>query len=283
MGIFSRLAQLIKSNLNDLISKAEDPEKMLNQVVTEMTEQLANAKKQVAVSIADAHRLGKQYETEAQNAAEWERKAMMAVRAGNDELAKEALSRKREHDALANSYKEQWEKQKAAVEQLKTALRMLNAKIEEAKRKKNVLIARKKRADAQKAIHETMAGLNNQSAFETFDRMAGKIEQMEAEADAAVEINEEYSGDQLQAKFQKLESSAGADMDLADLKAKMGLAPPAPPPPVQAAAPVRVAAAATPAAPAEEHAPTQAEQDELAAALAELEASEQAAQKKLSR
>src|SRR5512147_1725638 len=138
MGIFSRLAQLIKSNLNDLISKAEDPEKMLNQVVVEMTEQLANAKKQVAVSIADSHRLGKQYETEAQQAKEWERKAMMAVRAGNDELAKEALARKREHEQLATAYQEQYEKQKAAVESLKSALRMLNNKIEEAKRKKNV-------------------------------------------------------------------------------------------------------------------------------------------------
>lgn len=273
MGIFSRLAQLIKSNLNDLISKAEDPEKMLNQVVIEMTEQLANAKKQVAVSIADAHRLGKQYETEAQQAKEWERKAMMAVRAGNDELAKEALNRKREHDTLAQQLHDQWEKQKTAVEQLKTALRMLNNKIEEAKRKKNVLIARKKRAEAQKAIHETMSGLKNASAFETFDRMAGKIEQMEAEADASAEIAEEYTGDQLAYKFDKLQATAGADDDLAALKQKMGLAPPPPPPVV--APPARVAVPA--AAPAV----SQAEQDELAAALAELEASEQEQQKKM--
>jgi phage shock protein A len=275
MGIFSRLAQLIKSNLNDLISKAEDPEKMLNQVVVEMTEQLANAKKQVAVSIADSHRLGKQYENEVQQAKEWERKAMMAVRAGNDELAKEALARKREHDALAGQLNEQWEKQKAAVEQLKTALRLLNNKIEEAKRKKNVLVARKKRAEAQKAIHETMSGLKNASAFETFDRMANRIEQMEAEADASAEIAEEYTGDQLAHLFDKLEATAGADDELAQLKQKMGLAPPPPPPP-PAAPPVRVAAPAEPTA-----APSQAEQDELAAALAELEANEQAQQKKL--
>jgi len=275
MGIFSRLAQLIQSNINDLIAKAEDPEKMLNQVVIEMTEQLANAKKQVAVSIADAHRLGKTYENEAQQAKEWERKAMMAVRAGNDELAKEALNRKREHETLAQQMGEQWEKQKAAVEQLKTALRLLNNKIEEAKRKKNVLIARKKRAEAQKAIHETMSGLKNASAFETFDRMAGKIEQMEAEADASAEMAEEYSGDQLAHKFDKLEATAGADDELAALKQKMGLAPPPPPPPA-AAPPVRVAAPATPTA-----VPSQAEQDELAAALAELEASEQEQQKKM--
>ncbi len=274
MGIFSRLAQLIKSNLNDLISKAEDPEKMLNQVVVEMTEQLANAKKQVAVSIADAHRLGKQYENEASQAREWERKAMMAVRAGNDELAKEALARKREHEQLAQTLADQWEKQKAAVEQLKTALRVLNNKIEEAKRKKNVLIARKKRAEAQKAIHETMSGLKNASAFETFDRMASKIEQMEAEADASAEMAEEYSGDQLAHKFATLEATAGADDDLAALKQKMGLAPPPPPPEV--APPMRVAAPPQP-----EPAMTQAEQDELAAALAELEASEVAQHKKL--
>jgi len=280
MGIFSRLAQLIKSNLNDLISKAEDPEKMLNQVVLEMTEQLANAKKQVAVSIADAHRLGKQYENEAQQSQDWERKAMMAVRAGNDELAKEALARKKEHELLAIEYQKQYEKQKAAVESLKSALRMLNNKIEEAKRKKNVLIARKKRAEAQKAIHETMSGLNNASAFETFDRMAGKIDQMEAEADAAAEISEEYSGDQLAAKFDKLEMTAGTDMELSELKAKMGLGPAAPPPAAQAG-PVRVAAPPPQAVAGAQAPPSQAEQDELAAALAELEANEQEQQKKL--
>lgn len=282
MGIFSRLAELIKSNLNDLISKAEDPEKMLNQVVVEMTEQLANAKKQVAVSIADSHRLGKQYDAEAAQAAEWERKAMMAVRAGNDELAKEALARKKEHDTLAASYKDQFDKQKKAVDQLKSALRMLSDKIEEAKRKKNVLIARKKRAEAQKSIHETMSGLNNVSAFETFDRMASKIDQMEAEADAAAEMSEEYTGDALAAKFNKLENTAGAEMDLEALKQKMGLAPP-PAPPVAAPRARVVAEPAAPQAASGNLGPTQAEQDELAAALAELEASEQENAKKMAR
>src|SRR5207247_7203236 len=118
----------------------------------------------------------------------------------------------------ATTYKDQWQKQKQAVEQLKTALKLLNNKIEEAKRKKNVLIARKKRAEAQKAIQETMSGLNNASAFETFDRMAQKIDQIEAEAEAAAEISEEYSGDQLAAKFDKLEMTAGTDMALSELK-----------------------------------------------------------------
>lgn len=277
MGIFARLATLIKSNLNDLISRSEDPEKMLNQVVIDMANQLIEAKKQVAVSIADEKRLAKQAEQEAANAAEWERRAMLAIKAGDDALAKEALNRKKEHDQLATTYKDQWQKQKQAVDQLKTALRLLNNKIEEAKRKKNVLIARKKRAEAQKAIQETMSGLNNASAFETFDRMSNKIDQIEAEAEAATEIAEQYTGDSLAHKFGQLEATAGADDELLALKRKMGVLPPEPPP---AATPPQVRVAGAGGAPA---GMPQAEQDELAAAIAELEAEEQREQARMKR
>ncbi len=223
MGFFGRLATLIKSNLNDLISKSEDPEKMLNQVILDMNTQLVEAKKQVAVAIADEKRLQKQLNSESSVAEEWEKKAMMAIRAGDDALAKEALMRKKEHDSLAAQYKDQWEKQKQATDQLKTALRALNNKIEEAKRKKNVLIARKRRAEAMQSIQETMSGLSDTSAFDTFDRMSSKIEQMEAEAEAGAELAEEYSGDVLASKFSQLEATAGADEDLEALKKKMGL------------------------------------------------------------
>ena len=263
MGIFSRLATLIKANLNDLISKSEDPEKMLNQIVEEMTTQLAEAKKQVASAIADEMRLVKQIETEQAQAAEWERRAMLAVRAGDDALAKEALARKKEHNDSAEQYRQQAAKQKAGVDQLKLALRVLNNKIEEAKRKKGLLIARKKRAEAQKSIQETLGGLKSASAFEAFDQMSRRIERMEAEAEASATIAEEYSGDVLAHRFEKLEATAGADEDLLALKRKMGLAPPAPAP-----APMRVEEAA-PAAP-----PETAEQAELARALAEFEAGE---------
>ena len=225
MGFFGRLAQLIKSNLNDLINRAEDPEKMLNQVIVEMNQQLIEAKKQVAVAIADEKRLQKQFQSEGSLAEEWERKAMMAVRTGDEGLAKEALLRKKEHDNLAAAYQDQWQKQRTAVEQLKTALRALNHKIEEAKRKKNVLIARKRRAEAMKSIQETMSGLSDTSAFETFDRMSNKIDQIEAEAEASAEIAEEASGDVLNHKFAQLEATAGADEELEALKQKMGLVP----------------------------------------------------------
>jgi phage shock protein A len=267
MGIFARLARLIKSNLNDLISRAEDPEKMLNQIVIDMNAQLIEAKKQVASSIADEKRLAKQAEQEAATSAEWERRAMMAVRAGDDALAKEGLARKKEHAQLAEQYKLQWQKQKQSVDQLKLALRALNAKIEEAKRKKNLLIARKKRAEAQKQIQETMSGLRNASAFEAFDQMEGRINQMEAEAEAGAEIAEEYSGDVLATKFAQLEQTAGADEDLEALKRKMGILPPEEPAAPREA--VRVEKTA------EEEPLDAAEQEELARALAELEAQEQ--------
>lgn len=276
MGIFRRLAQLLKSNVNDLISRSEDPEKMLNQVVVEMNQQLVEAKKQVAVAIADEKKLLRQFEAERAKADEWEKRAMLAVRAGDDALATEALARKKDHDALAEQLEQQWAKQKAAVDQLKNALRVLNNKIEDAKRKKNVLIARKKRAEAQKAIQETMSGLQNASAFETFDRMAQKIERIEAEAEAGAELAEEYTGDVLAHKFQQMEATVGANEDLLALKRKMGLLPAEPAPEPAARAPQVRVEETTPLGTAEES-------DELAAALAELEAEEERERQRMKR
>jgi phage shock protein A len=261
MGFFSRLATLIKSNLNDAISKAEDPEKMLDQVVADMRAQLVEAKKQVAVAIADEKKLDKQFQRELAVADEWEKKAMLAVRAGDDDLAKQALARHKEHATVAEQFKEQWEKQKHAVEQLKVALRALNNKIEEANRKKAVLIARKRRADAMKSIEQTMSGLKEQSAFETFARLEQKVDQAEAEADAQSELNKEMRGDVLKQRFQELETDAGADEALLSLKRRMGLAPPEAAPAVAA----RVESTAV-----EE----EAEMAELEAALEELKARE---------
>jgi phage shock protein A len=224
MTIFNRLGTLLKSNVNDAINKAEDPEKMLNQMLLDMQQQLVEAKKQVAVAIADEKRLQKQLEQEKALAVEWERKAMLAVKAGNDELAKQALLRQTEHAKLAVGYEQQWAAQKSAVDQLKTALQQLNGKIEEAKRKKNLLIARAKRAEAQKTIAETMDGISNTSAFETMSRMEEKINKAEAEAQATYELAQTASGDDLKAKFDALET-VEADDALAALKAKMGVAP----------------------------------------------------------
>ncbi len=224
MGIFQRLGTLIKSNINDLISKAEDPEKMLSQVLVDMKNQLVEAKKQVAVAIGDEKRLKKQWDEQVAQAKEWERKAMMAVQAGDDGLAKEALGRQKEHEELQTQFEQQWHLQKEAVDKLKDQLRNLNNKIEEAKRKKNILVARAKRAEAQRTIQQTMAGLSDTSAFDTFDRMAERVDQLEAEAEANTELAGEMTGDTLSHKFKQLETGGGSqDLARAELKAKMGL------------------------------------------------------------
>jgi len=223
MGLFSRLGTLIRSNINELINKAEDPEKMLNQVLVDMKSQLVEAKKQVAVAIADEKRLKKQYQQEAAKAAEWERKAMLAIKAGDDNLAKAALARKTEHDEVSETLRQQWEAQKQSVEQLKMALRGLDGKIEEAKRKRNILVSRQKRAEAQRTINETLGNINSTSAFDTFERMSDRVTQLEAEAEATAEISGALPEASLDAQFKALEASTGVDDQLSALKNKMAL------------------------------------------------------------
>lgn len=221
MSILSRLAYLIKSNLNDLINRAENPEKMLNQMIIEMRKQLNEAKQQVTLAIADEKRLRQQCESEAQQAQDWEQKAMLAVQKGSDDLAKEALARKLEHEKLALGFQKQWLIQKQSSEKLKNALISLNQKIEEAARKKTLLVARQKRAQAQKKIYDTMSGLSDTSAFDTFDRMAEKVGELEARAEASTEIAGELTGEAIEKRFAELESSSDADRALIELKAKM--------------------------------------------------------------
>lgn len=222
MGIFKRLSDIIKANINDLLNRAEDPEKMLNQMLIEMREQLADAKRQVATAIADEKKLKRQLDQQQQQAQEWEQRAMAALQAGKEDLAKQALARRNEANDLAQQFQEQWQKQSEAVEALKTALRGLNAKIEEAKRKKDILIARKKRAEAQKQIQETLQGIGENSAFDTFNRLEQKVLQAEAEAEASVDLNEELSGMDLEKQFAELEPAA-LDDDLAELRQRMGM------------------------------------------------------------
>jgi len=222
MGILERIRTVLKANINALISKAEDPEKMLNQLVMDMGEQLVEAKRQVAMSIADEKKLERQMLENRAQAGDWEKKAMLAVKAGKDDLAKEALLRKNEYDGYATQFQKEYEGQHSSVEQLKDALRQLQAKIDEASRKKNLLVARAKRAEAQKQIQQTMGSLSAGSSFDTFDRMAAKVDQLEAEADAAKELSSISADQNLEDKFKQLESSdAGADQLLEDLKAKM--------------------------------------------------------------
>jgi phage shock protein A len=230
MNIFNKLSTLLRSNINDMIARAENPEKMLNQIIVDMREQLTKAKQEVAIAIAEERKLKAQAEEEGRQAQEWERRAMLAVQQDRDDLARQALMRQQEYAERARSLYETWQRHSEETERLKDSLRQLSLKIEEARRKKNLLVAKQKRAQAQKRIHETMAGLSDRSAFEAFDRMAQRIEDNERRALAAAEVSEDLSGDPLEREFAKLETGGGgsADMRLLELKRKMGVLPPAP-------------------------------------------------------
>ena len=226
MGIFTKLSTVIKSNINDLISRAENPEKMLNQIILDMRDQLAKAKREVAAAIADERKLKSQLDTEVKQARDWQHRAMLAVKEGRDDLAKQALLRQQEHTERAQVLQQTWQAQAGETEKLKGSLRQLNDKIEEARRKRNLLIAKQKRAQAQRRIHETMSGLSDTSAFEAFNRMAAKIEDEERRTVAHAEVTEALGGDSLESEFLRLEAGpGGADVEdqLLALKADMGL------------------------------------------------------------
>lgn len=221
MGILSRMKTIFRSEVNAALDKVEDTEKMLNQTVLDMQEQLAKAKQQVAVAIADEKRLERQYKENQEQANSWMEKAKLAVQKNNDELAKAALERKAEYESLALEYKKQWEAQKTSVEKLKVSLRELERKIDEARRQKDLLIARSKRAKAQKQIHQTMAGMaTNAGAFNTFERMKRKVEEEEARAEAVKEIAEESESVKLEKQFAELEKIS-VDEELAKLKSQL--------------------------------------------------------------
>src|SRR5829696_1953810 len=148
MGIFDRFSTLLRSNINDLISRAEDPEKMLNQILVDMRGQLAKAKQQVATAIADEKRLRDQADAEFRQVQDWEQQALM---------------RQGEHLSAGQQLEQTWEQHRSETEKLKNSLRDLNDKIEEAKRKKNLLLARQRRAQAQKRIAETMSSMSGRS------------------------------------------------------------------------------------------------------------------------
>jgi phage shock protein A len=229
MGIFDRFSALLKSNINDLISRAEDPEKMLTQILVDMRSQLVQAKQQVASAIADEKRLRDQADAEFKQAQDWERRAMLAIQEGRDDLAKQALVRQAEHGSHGQQLEQTWESHKMETDKLKNQLRDLNDKIEEAKRKKNLLVARQRRAQAQQRIAETMSSLSEKSAFEAFARMEERIETNERQIKAHAEIEEEFTGDTLQRDFKALEKgsvSVSVDAQLLAMKQKMGLLPP---------------------------------------------------------
>ncbi len=255
MGFWSRLSTLFRSNANAAMESLEDPSKMLNQAVVDMKVNLKEARKAAAVAIASEKLAKKEYEQAAKKAEEWNSKAMMALRAGEEDLARKALQKKREVEAEVEVHKASWTQQEAACKQLKAKLLDLQDGIEKAERKKALLLSKVKQAEAQKQINQAMSSFNVGDDG-IFDRMETKIERGLAESEAVLELSAGKSqGAVLEEQFAALEAGAGVDDELAAMKAQMALG--------AAERPVE-------ALPVAESAPNGEAEDELAALKAQL-------------
>jgi phage shock protein A len=221
MGILDRVSTLVRANINDLIDRAEDPEKIINQLLADMNNQLLQVKTQVAASIADEKQLQQRWQENQQKADDWHNKAELAVEKGQDDLAREALARYNSFQQTADGFHQQYEQQSQQVETLKDALHKLEAKIQEAQTKKDLLIARSRRAKAETQIRTTLSGMDASGSLASFDRMEQKVNQQEARAAALGELDT----DTTEQRFQLLEQESAIDQQLAALKAKKGLGP----------------------------------------------------------
>jgi phage shock protein A len=221
MGLFDRIKRVVSANLNDLVNKAEDPEKMLEQAILEMQEDLVQLRQGVAQAIAAQKRTEKQY-TDAQNEInKWQRNAQLALQKGDENLARQALERKKTYTETSTALKASLDQQNVQVETLKRNLIQLESKISEAKTKKEMLKARITTAKAQEQLQGMVRGMNTSSAMAAFDRMEEKVLMQEARAQSAAEL----AGADLETQFAQLEAGSDVDDELAALKAQMTLGP----------------------------------------------------------
>lgn len=221
MGLLSRFIAVIRSNLNAALNRAEDPTKMLDQTLIDMEAAFRKAKDQVARSIADQKRLEKSLQDQKSEAAKWGERAAQAVQKGDDELAREALRRKHEHQRMAAQFEHETQAHTENVEQLRTALHELEDKIAEIKRKKNLLISKQRRAEAQTQIYQTLEGVQDAGALDTIERMEAKIEEMGHLADARRQLSGEFRGDALEKKFEALGPGSDVESELLEMKQRM--------------------------------------------------------------
>jgi phage shock protein A len=222
MGILDRVSTLLRANINDMIDRAEDPEKVVKQLIADMNNQLVQVKTQVAASIADEKQLYQRYQDNQAKATDWQQRAELAVEKGQDDMAREALSRRNAFQQTATGFKEQYDQQAGQVEQLKDALHQLEAKIQDAQTKEELLIARARRAKAETQIRTTLSGLDQSSALASFQRIEEKVSQQEARAAALGELDT----DTMEHRFQLMEQETEVDRQLSELKAKKGLEAP---------------------------------------------------------
>jgi phage shock protein A len=221
MGLLERVSTLIRANLNDMIDKAEDPEKLIKQVILDMENQYLQVKTQVAVSIADQHILEKKQREQDDLGKDWLRKAELAVDKTEDDLARAALDRYQTSQRLAQSFQEQVNDQKAQVSTLKNALIKLEQKLEEAKSKREMLLARHRRSVAMNKAAKAQVAIGDQSNHASFDRMNHRLQHTEATASAEIEL----LADDLTEKLNRLDRDAEVERLLTDIKSRRRLLP----------------------------------------------------------
>ncbi len=227
MGVFGRLVDLLKSNVNDLIDKAEDPEKMVKQIIIDMQKELNDNTQKYGKAKASERLAQKKYEEAVKVSTKWEDKAKAALSQGNQELAKEALARKVKADEDVASYKEMYESISAQTEAIGDQVELLKNKLDEAKAKQAVLIARAQAAETKKDLAKSIGGFDASSALDKLNRMEEKVQRQEAEADAFTEIATGSADQELMDSFAQIETDAKVDSELARLMAEMngGVAP----------------------------------------------------------
>jgi phage shock protein A len=216
MALLERVSTLIRANLNDLIDKAEEPETMIKQVILDMENQLLQVKTQVAISIADQHVLQNKLKENEENERQWMRRAEMALDKRDDALARTAVERSMSYKAMAAGFRQQVEDQKTQVENLKSALLKLQQKLEEARAKKDTLIAQHRRTRALNKATRATGAVGVETNGAAFDRMKEKVRHTEASAAAAAEL----AGDDVEEQFAALEKQSEVDRLLNELKSK---------------------------------------------------------------
>jgi len=219
-SIFQRISDVMSANLNDLIDRVEDPERMIKQIIREMEENIGKAKAGVIEAIASEKQLQKDLEQHRRQSAEWQQKAEEALRGNREELARAALTRKKEHDNLIKALEPSWEAAKNTSERLKTQLHALEAKLEEARRKRGTLVARQRAAEARQHMDRTLANFQaGVDAQANFARMEDKVAEMEAKVEAAAELQGDAS--RLEKDFLAMEVEREVEDELAALKRKV--------------------------------------------------------------
>ena len=214
MGLLDRISMLVRSNVNDLLDRAENPEKTLDQVIRDMADAITKAKSQVAETIAQKNLIESNLEQAQRLSNEWGTKAQLAVQKGADDLAREALRRKKDYDANAQVYASQLASQTEVTDKLKADLRALQSKYEDVVRNREVLIARHRTAQAQQKVQQTAAALQGIDPTSELSRMEEKIRMEEARARASAELNESS----LDRRFAQLEADPDVEAELAALK-----------------------------------------------------------------